>query len=164
MKSLKWLLSNFEELVSGVALAVTVLVIGFNVIMRYFFSASMNWAEELSAIAFAWVIFVGSAACYKRYMHIGIDVLVNVFPPEARRILDLATAVFLAGLNVYLFILSLQFSISAWEKPTAVLLWPYTVVDGSAALGFAFMIWHSIRHAVDRIKRVPRQGSGQAAA
>jgi TRAP-type transport system small permease protein len=162
MKSLKWFLSNFEEIVSGIALSITVLVIGFNVIMRYFFSASMNWAEELSAIAFAWVIFIGSAACYKRYMHIGIDVLVNIFPAEARRKLELATAVFLAGLNVYLFILSLEFSISAWEKPTAVLLWPYTVVDGSAALGFAFMIWHSIRHAIDRIRRVPRASGASA--
>jgi len=138
-------MKNIEEIISGIALAVTVTIVTVNVVFRYFFSLSFNWAEEIATIAFSWVVFVGAAACYKRKMHIGIDVLVNIMPKSLRANLEKGIGVFLLLLNCYLFYLSVVFAASAWDKPTAVLLIPYTFVDGSACVGFAFMIRHAVR-------------------
>ena len=148
----KKILRNFEEIISGAALVITVLVIIFNVTMRYLFNSSFNWAEEIATIAFAWVVFIGAAACYKRNMHIGIDVIVNILPENTRRAIELLVAIILPFLLGYLTYLSLVFSISAWEKPTAVLLIPYTWVDISATIGFALMFYYSVVDLYHRYK------------
>lgn len=148
----KLILSNIEEVISGAALTVTISIVAFNVIMRYFFSMSFNWAEETATIAFSWVVFVGAAACYKRKMHIGIDVLVGLMPRNLRNTIESLIRVFLVALNCYLFYLSVVFAASAWDKPTAVLLIPYTFVDASACVGFALMIYHSSRQLAESFR------------
>lgn len=152
MKSIKWALRNIEELISGTALAVTIVTVVFNVIMRYLFIRSFNWAEEIAAIGFSWVVFVGAAACYKRKMHIGIDVIVSSLPDSLQTGLNIAIDGFLVLLNVYLTYLSLVFSIHGWTRPSAVLRIPYTFVNVSATIGFGFMLMHSIRFLLDDVK------------
>jgi len=145
MKRLRFFLDNFAEIVSGASLVITILAVAFNVSMRYFFSRSQNWAEEIAGMGFAWTIFVGSAVVYKHKMHIGIDVFVNLLPLKCKQTVTNATNGFLIVLNLYLTYLSFVFAVSAWNKPTAVLYIPYTFVDVSATIGFLLMTYHSIR-------------------
>ena len=150
-------LKNFEEIVSGAALVVTISVIVFNVFMRYSLNKSFNWAEETATIAFAWVVFIGASACFKRNMHIGIDVIVNLFPSPLRKKLELVMMLFQTLLIGILTYLSIVFSISAWDKPTAVLLISYTWVDISASIGFGLMFFHSIMDLKNRFRKEARQ-------
>lgn len=153
MKRLKFIVLNFEEIIAGAGLVITILAIAFNVVMRYFFSNSQNWAEEIATLGFAWVVFVGAAAVYKRNMHIGIDAVVNILPAGIRSALDVSLNVFLVVLNAYLTYLSLVFSIEAWVKPTHILLIPYTFVDLSATVGFSFMTVHAAADLVEKLRR-----------
>ena len=152
MKHFIFFLKNIEEIIAGIGLVITILAISFNVIMRYFFSMSQNWAEEITSMSFCWVVFVGAAAVYKRKMHIGIDVLLNTFPEKVRIIVDLNITGFLFLLNIFLVCLSLIFSISAWIKPTHVLKIPYTFVDLSATVGFFFMMLHAAFQFIDKLR------------
>jgi TRAP-type C4-dicarboxylate transport system permease small subunit len=120
--------------------------------MRYFFSRSQNWAEEIASMGFAWVVFVGAAAVYKRNMHIGIDAFVNLLTPGLRNLIGLGMTTFLVVLNIYLTYLSLVFSIAAWAKPTHILLIPYTFVDLSSTVGFACMTGHAVVDLAEKIK------------
>ncbi|PIE62794.1 MAG: C4-dicarboxylate ABC transporter permease, partial [Desulfobacterales bacterium] len=67
------ILNNLDLVVSGFFLSVTVLVVIFNVALRYIFRDGLFWAEEVSTTAFIWSVFIGSAAAYRHKMHIGID-------------------------------------------------------------------------------------------
>lgn len=149
---MKWLIKNFEELISGAALVMVVMVVIFNVISRYIFNISFNWAEEIAAIGFAWCVFVGASACYKRHMHIGIDAFITLLPDKISNIILAITNISLILVNAYLTYLSLVFSISAWIKPTAVLTIPYTFVDISSTIGFGLMTIHSIRFFIKDLK------------
>lgn len=149
---MKRFINNFEEIISGIALTLVLFIVIFNVLARYFFSMSFNWAEEIAAIGFAWCVFVGASACYKRGMHIGIDILFKFLPVRIARFVSLGTGALLVVSNIYLTYLSLVFSISAWIKPTAVLLIPYTFVDISATVGFSLMSVHSIRNFINELK------------
>jgi TRAP-type C4-dicarboxylate transport system permease small subunit len=144
MKKLSAACRNFEEIIAGTGLIITILAVAFNVVMRYFFSRSQNWAEEIASMGFAWVVFVGAAAVYKRKMHIGIDVFVNLLPVSLRTSLQWGMTAFFVVLNAYLTYLSAVFSLSAWTKPTHILLIPYTFVDLSATVGFALMTIHAV--------------------
>lgn len=151
--TIRWILRNLEELLSGAALALLIGVILVNVLIRLFFNYSLTWVEEVAALGFTWVVFVGAAACYKRKMHLGIDVLTRVLPESWSRFFSLLTGLLLLVTNAYLAYLSTVFSCSAWIKPTAVLRIPYTFVDLSAAIGFALMTVHSAFYLAGRFRK-----------
>jgi TRAP-type C4-dicarboxylate transport system permease small subunit len=48
------------------------------VVMRYGFSASFLWGEELSIYAFIWCVFLGSAVGVRRKIHLSFDFLPNI--------------------------------------------------------------------------------------
>lgn len=45
------------------------------VVMRYVFSTSFLWGEELSLFAFIWTVFLGAAVGVRRHIHLGFDFL-----------------------------------------------------------------------------------------
>jgi TRAP-type transport system small permease protein len=45
------------------------------VVMRYGFSMSFLWGEELSLFAFIWSVFLGAAVGVRRKIHLGFDFL-----------------------------------------------------------------------------------------
>ena len=45
------------------------------VVMRYGFSASFLWGEELSIFAFIWTVFLGAIIGVRRHIHLGFDFL-----------------------------------------------------------------------------------------
>ncbi|WHH56935.1 TRAP transporter small permease subunit [Petroclostridium sp. X23] len=108
---------NFEEIISGTALVIVLAIVIFNVFMRYIFSISFNWAEEIATMGFVWTVFLGTSACYKRGMHIGIDIIIHFILNSLERLMELGTGILLIVANAYLTYLSWVFSIAAWVSP-----------------------------------------------
>ena len=153
MKRVKWIFYNIPELISCSAFAVILLVVFFNVLLRYILSMSFMWCEEVAAIGFVWIIFIGAAACYKRKMLISIDVVVTLLPAKVMDAITVCMNVFMILLNVWMVYLSLVFSLSAWTKLTLILGIPYTLIDIPAAIGFAFMTGYAIRDLITCLRR-----------
>ena len=86
-KKILWVITHIEEIVSASALAMMLIAIFTNVVLRYFFRRPTSWADELAVIGMAYVTFVGGAAAYKRNMHFGIDILVDRLPVKGKRLL-----------------------------------------------------------------------------
>lgn len=152
MKKLKWVVSNIPELIAGIAIVVMVSVVSINVVLRYIFSKSLVWCEEVAAISFIWLIFVGAAACYKRHSLISIDILVTVLPERVSRMLEILTCIFMVIVNIALCYLSLKFSISAWTKLSLSLRINYTYFDIATTVGFGFMSYYAVKDLVLKIK------------
>lgn len=68
-------------------LALMAIFVFSNVIMRYFFSASLTWAEEVSRFLFIWLIFLGAIVAFKDNAHLGVDTLVNRLTPKGKKVL-----------------------------------------------------------------------------
>ena len=139
-----WLLKNFEEIISCLGLVLIIVVVSINVTLRYFFARSIAWAEEVSVIGFSCVIFIGSAAVYKRNMHVGIDFVVNMLPTVVRRIIFIGTRLFLLVFTAYVAYLGWIYSMEAWDKPTSILFIPYFFINIPICIGFASMAVHSL--------------------
>ena len=77
-------IKNFEEIVCGTFLVTMVVLVILNVFLRYLFSYSIFWAEEVATICFVWTVFMGACAVYKNRMDIGIDVLITKTPPDVQ--------------------------------------------------------------------------------
>ena len=83
----------FEEtLIAGILGAMTLITFA-NVIARYVFNANILWALEATVFLFAWMVLLGAAYAVKIVAHLGVDVLVQVFPRPIRRALGLISVV-----------------------------------------------------------------------
>lgn len=91
--SLKTILLNLDAIITGTTLTICVILVNANVIMRYFFNSPIHWAEEVVTSLFVWTVFIGSFYAYRKHSHLGVDILVNLFPKKVKAVVKAAMAV-----------------------------------------------------------------------
>ena len=69
----------------AVLLAVMVLLVFGNVVLRYAFNAGITVSEELSRWLFVWLTFLGAVVAVKERGHLGTDFLLARLPIPLRR-------------------------------------------------------------------------------
>jgi len=72
-------------LMAACLLLMVVLLFG-NVTLRYVFNSGINVSDELSRLAFVWMIFLGAVLALREHQHIGVTMLVQRFGPRARKL------------------------------------------------------------------------------
>ncbi len=64
--------------------AVMTVTCSLQVFSRYLLPHPFSWTEELARYTFIWWSFLGAAYVVRLNGHLGMDVLVNLFPPRIR--------------------------------------------------------------------------------
>jgi TRAP-type C4-dicarboxylate transport system permease small subunit len=85
------------------ALALMVVLVFGNVVMRYAFNSGLTVSEELSRWLFVWVTFLGAIVAMNEGAHLGTDMLVSRLSVRAKK------SCLLLGLLLMLFICWLMF-------------------------------------------------------
>ncbi|QBF31432.1 TRAP transporter small permease [Thalassococcus sp. S3] len=83
------LIDHIEETLIALLLGLMTLVTFANVIARFVFNANILWALELTVFMFAWLVLLGASYAVKKNAHLGVDAIVNLLAPPARRVLGL---------------------------------------------------------------------------
>lgn len=124
-----------------VALSSFLIIIVFgNVVGRYAFNYSLAWAEEASRFLFIWTAFIGAVFANEKYEHMHLDLLVQCFPGQAGRLLQLAAyLIMLVVLGILIrggLIVTLD-SLT-WESPALEIPygWVYSIVPFCCAVMF----------------------------
>lgn len=68
------------EAVIGVVLAVMVVLVFGNVVLRYGFNSGIAISEEVSRYLFIWLTFLGAIVAVHEHAHLGVDTLVKLLP------------------------------------------------------------------------------------
>jgi len=74
-----------ELLIAGALALMVVLVFG-NVVLRYGFNSGLTVSEELSRWLFVWVTFLGAVVALRDNGHLGTDMLVGRLGPTGKRL------------------------------------------------------------------------------
>ena len=74
-----------EYVIAGLLAIMVVLVFG-NVVLRYAFNSGITVSEELSRWLFVWLIFLGAIVAMKDHAHLGVDSLVQRLPAWGKKI------------------------------------------------------------------------------
>ncbi len=82
--------NELEETFIAVILGLMTLVTFANVVARYVFNSNILWALETTVFLFAWLVLIGASYCVKVHAHLGVDVVLNMVGPGARRLLAMA--------------------------------------------------------------------------
>jgi TRAP-type C4-dicarboxylate transport system permease small subunit len=67
-------------------LAVMVVMVFGNVVLRYAFNSGIIVSEELSRWLFLWVTFLGAIVALKEHAHLGSDFLIARLPPAGKKV------------------------------------------------------------------------------
>ena len=70
----------------AIALAVMVLLVFGNVVLRYGFNSGITTSEELSRWLFVWLTFLGAIVAMKEGAHLGTDALVSRLPVRGKQV------------------------------------------------------------------------------
>lgn len=149
---MKKFLGNIEDFISGFFIVITIVVVIINVILRKGFNSGLYWYEEVATISFVWSVFIGASGCYRRNMHIGIDMIKDLFPTKVQQVINLLVHMMLLVINGYITYLSVIFIQESKSKMTAVLGIPSSYVSAALLVGFGLMTMHTILFIINDIK------------
>ena len=107
--TLKTILTNLDAIITASTLSICVVLVNANVIMRYFFNNPIHWAEEVVTSLFVWTVFIGSAYAYRKHSHLGVDILVNAFPPKVKKVVKAVMSVVELLVLIMLTVISSQY-------------------------------------------------------
>lgn len=119
----RWV-NEIEETFIAVVLGLMTLVTFANVVARYVFNDNILWALEATVFLFAWLVLVGAAYCVKTRAHLGVDLLLNAFPPAIARVFAILAVLACIAFSVLLLIGSWNY----WEPFVGKRAW-YEVDD-----------------------------------
>jgi len=84
--------------ISIVCMFVLVVLVCALVLIRFFPLFSMGWSDEIVELAFAWMVFMGTAAVWRMHEHITIDFIPQALAgTRAGRILDVIVGLLILG-------------------------------------------------------------------
>lgn len=143
------IIKTTEEAFVGITLIAVTFVLFINIVLRFFFSANTTWAEEFVRYAIIWITFIGSAICFRKGRHVGIDLLVEALHPKASKILQVIInvlsiifMVFLAKYGIDLVIFSMNTGQVAAALPIKT-FWVYLAIPVGAILSLLHLFIES---------------------
>ena len=92
-----------------VCLALMVVMVFGNVVLRYGFNSGITVSEELSRWLFVWLTFFGSVVAVRNRAHLGTDSLISRLPVTGRKVCFVAAHVLMLGICWLMFR-------GAWEQ------------------------------------------------
>ena len=150
---LKWAVVRFPEIVAGIALTFAISLATINAFTRYALSFTIKGSDEYICIAFAWLVFLGGAAAFRRNMHYGIDLVVNFFPKKARAVVDLFTRILITFIMYVLTYLSVLLCVNVRGKIFTATHISYLALDLAVLVGFGLMAVYSTVFLIKDVKK-----------
>ena len=113
---LKKIIDNLEEIIVIIALSVMTVLTFTNVVTRYVFNFSMNFAEEISTYLFVLLSLFGASIALKRGAHLGFTLISDHVPKPVAHIFELISA--LAGIlfSGVIFWYGIQMAITQFQR------------------------------------------------
>jgi TRAP-type transport system small permease protein len=127
-------LSRALEYVLAAALALMVVLVFGNVVMRYAFNSGITVSEEVSRWLFIWSTFLGALVALRERAHLGVDMVVSRLPAWGRKACMLATHVLMLAILGMLFLGALAQTRINWDVTAPTTGWSMAIVHASAAV------------------------------
>lgn len=114
MKSLEKYLTRAMNAVIVSALALMVVMVFSNVVLRYLFNSGITASEELARFCFIWLVFVGSVVAMKERAHLGVDSLISRLPRGGKVVFVLVSNTLMLWVCYLFFVGSWRQTVVGW--------------------------------------------------
>jgi TRAP-type C4-dicarboxylate transport system permease small subunit len=120
-----WLL----KLLIAVFLAIMVVLVFGNVVLRYAFNSGITVSEELARWLFVWLTFLGAIIALREHGHLGVDSLVRRLPVAAKK------ACFIVS-QLLMLLVTWLLLIGSWEQ--TMINWSVTAPASGLSVGWFY--------------------------
>ena len=103
-----------------IALAVMVVLVFGNVVLRYAFNSGITVSEEVSRWLFVWLTFLGAIVALKEHGHLGSGMLVSRLPTGGKKLLLVVGHVLMLYITWLIFSGSLAQARINWDVEAPV--------------------------------------------
>jgi len=114
MKSFDKYLTHTMNTIIVVALAMMVVMVFSNVVLRYVFNSGITASEELARFCFLWLIFVGSVVAMRERGHLGVDSLIARLPRSGKVLFVLISNALMLWVCYLFFVGSWRQTVVGW--------------------------------------------------
>lgn len=146
------LLDHAVEAISAAMLAVMVVLIFGNVVLRYGFNSGIAVSEELSRFLFVWLVFMGSVLAARRREHLGMDMFRNLFGPQGRRVLDIISELVVAILSALFLYGAIRMAIITADDSLPITQLPQWTVYAAAIVSGGGILIVTLMHLVTHLR------------
>jgi TRAP-type C4-dicarboxylate transport system permease small subunit len=141
---------------SGVLLVASVALNFANVVGRYFFNASIPWAEEAMLFLMVGCVFLGNGVVAWSGRQIRMDVVVRMLPPKVREALDLfSELVFLiTAVTIVIFAWPVVRDLAEFDQRSQAADFPLAIPQAMVPIGLSIMAFLvAVRLLVPQLRR-----------
>ena len=85
MKTKEKKINRVEEWLSVAVLIAILILLSYQVIMRFVFHNTNSWSEELARYLFIWLVYLSASYAIYKNAHIKIDAVKNLYPKKIRK-------------------------------------------------------------------------------
>ncbi|MGG2397979.1 gluconokinase, GntK/IdnK-type [Pseudomonas sp. SH1-B] len=155
----------FDRLTDGLMaalMAFMVVAVFANVVLRYVFGTGWPGAEELSRLAFVWLVFVGVASSMRRGELMTFRMIRDRFPLLAQRLLDSLSWILVTGaslLSAWGAWNQVQFG---WGNVSTVVGYPVVLAMFPVLASMLVLAILAFVQLINLWRRTPRQSMSQA--
>lgn len=132
------LVCRLFDFLCALAMALMVVMVFGNVVLRYAFNSGITVSEELSRWLFVWMTFLGAVVGLKEHGHLGTDMLVGRLGRTGKRLCLVVGQVLMLGATLVFLKGSWQQTVINMGTEAPVTGWPMAVVY-AAGVVFAVM-------------------------
>jgi len=116
------------------SLALMVVLVFGNVVLRYGFNSGISISEEASRYLFVWLTFIGAIVAMKEHGHLGVDTLVARLPAGGKRFCAVLADVLMLGCCLLLLVGSWRQTVINMENHAPVSGVPVGVMHAAAVV------------------------------
>lgn len=105
--------NKIGEYFIGIGILIITGILFTNVLLRYIFSTSIEWAEEITRYGIMWITFVGASICIYKGAHLGIDLVIDALEKRGFKFYTIIV-------DILATIFSIIFAILSWEMTVKI--------------------------------------------
>jgi TRAP-type C4-dicarboxylate transport system permease small subunit len=147
-KLIHFLQRTFLDWVCMVFLLITVFLISFQVLNRYFLHLPVAWTEEMTRYAFVWLCLLGAVRGVRDNTHIKVDIFVNIMSLKVQRIFDIVIGMIVIILLISLIVSGLELlPVTLHRRASTIdvsLFYLYVSIPLCGFLMFVFMVKNTL--------------------
>lgn len=161
LRSVRALLTILRVL-SGALLIGSVGLNFANVVGRYFFSASIPWAEEAMLFLMVGCVFLGNGLVAWSGRQIRMDVIVALMPPKVRAALDLFSELLFisTAMTIVIFAWPVIRDLAAFDQRSQAADFPLAIPQAMIPIGLSIMAFLVAVRLIVGTKHVKSGGAG----
>lgn len=142
-------LKRFLEIFVFILISIILFLLLVQVLGRYLLKTLPNWSSEEATLLFLmWMAAVGTSLGSANNSHLVVDSLVNMFPKNIQRIIEIVIYI---GVSIFLIIVFIVTSKLAWINRTTFtprLQIPMSVIQASIPFGMGIMLYYNLKYFI----------------